>query len=110
MHPDFIRALAADRYARLRRAAGCSQIVAGRGPGRRQWPDRLRRLSRRIAAVITECLRAQRRATVLRASVDRHLPEPHLPPADYAEFLTRTAGPLLREPPAAARWRGQTVR
>jgi hypothetical protein len=31
------------------------------------------------------------------------------PPETYAEFLSRTSGPLLREPAAARRSHGQTV-
>ncbi len=63
----------------------------------------------RLARLLAENRRAQRRALALRASTDRHLPEPDQPPAHYPEFLYRTSGPLLREPAAAARARGQQV-
>lgn len=76
----------------------------------RLFPQALmRRLARRIAAVMSECRAAQRRAVVLRASADRHLLDPERAPDTYPEFLFRTSGPLLREPAAARRSRGQTV-
>ena len=68
-----------------------------------------RRLSRRVAGALADGARAQRRAAVLNASLDRRLPYPHQPPATYQEFLARTAGPLLCEPPAIARYRGRPV-
>lgn len=105
MHPEIMRALARARVADLhRRAALARQARAGR-PDRR-W----RRHGSRVAAVIAECWRAQRRAVIVGNSVDRRLPRPDLPPEHYREFLARTAGPLLREPSAAARSHGQAVR
>ncbi len=77
------------------------------GTGRRGL---LWRLRRRIAAILAECRDTQRRFTVLRASVDRHLAHPDSPPDTYPEFLFRTSGPLLHEPAAAARSRGDVVR
>ena len=63
--------------------------------------DQLRRVARRIAAVVAEMNGAQRRMTVLRAAQDRHLIKPDEAPATYAEFLARTSSPLLREPAAS---------
>ncbi|WP_300609958.1 hypothetical protein [Trebonia sp.] len=65
--------------------------------------DRFRRLAGRIAAVLAEMNEAQRRATVLRVAPDNYLVRPDEPPDSYAEFLARTSGPLLHEPPAEDR-------
>lgn len=70
----------------------------------------LRRLAHRIATIFHDFRDTQRRIAVLRASADRYLLRPETPPDTYAEFLFRTSGPLLREPPAAARSRGRSVR
>lgn len=72
--------------------------------------DLVRMLARRIGAVISECNYAQRRMTVLAASVDRMLPDPSEAPATYQEFLLRTSGPLIHEPPAARRPARQVLR
>jgi len=40
---------------------------------------------------------------ILRASLDRYTFEPDEPPDTYDEFLARTCGPLLHEPPASRR-------
>ena len=67
-------------------------------------------LARRIAAVFAECHEAQRRMTMLRTAPDRYAPRPAKAPDTYAEFLFRTSGALLHEPPASARSRGKTIR
>jgi hypothetical protein len=64
---------------------------------------RLRRLVAKVAAVVGEMNEAQRRMIVLRAAQDRYLLNPHEGPATYHEFLARTSGPLLHEPPASRR-------
>jgi len=63
----------------------------------------LRRLACRVAAVVGEMNYAQRRLTVLRAAPDRFLLNSHEAPSTYHEFLARTSGPLLHEPPASRR-------
>jgi len=65
--------------------------------------DQLRRAARRVAAVVAEMNEAQRRMTVLRTAQDRYLTNSNEPPATYAEFLARTSGVLLHEPPADRR-------
>ncbi|HLH82553.1 MAG TPA: hypothetical protein VKV38_04770 [Trebonia sp.] len=65
--------------------------------------DHLRRAVRRVAAVVREMNQAQRRMAVLRTAQDRYLIEPGEPPATYGEFLARTSGMLLHEPPASRR-------
>lgn len=65
--------------------------------------DTLRRLAGKVAAIVAEMNDAQRRMLVLRDTQDRYLLEPDEPPASYGEFLARTAGPLLHEPPASRR-------
>jgi len=63
----------------------------------------LRRLVGRIGAAIAEMNEAQRRMVMLRASLDRYCFQPDEPPDTYDEFLARTSGRLLHEPPAARR-------
>jgi hypothetical protein len=70
----------------------------------------LGRFGRRVATIIAECNAAQRRLTVLRTAPDTYLNRQGRAPADYAEFLFRTSGMLLHEPPAAGRANGQFVR
>ena len=65
--------------------------------------DQLRRAARRVAAVVAEMNEAQRRMAVLRTAQDRYLLNPNEPPATYDEFLGRTSGQLLHEPPASRR-------
>lgn len=69
----------------------------------------LGRLGRRVAAVIAECNYAQRRVAILRMTPEAHLENRDKAPADYAEFLFRTSGALLREPTAARRANGQFI-
>jgi hypothetical protein len=63
----------------------------------------LRRLAGQIAAAIAEMNEAQRRIMMLRASLDRYPFQPDEPPETYDEFLARTSGLLLHEPPAGRR-------
>ena len=63
----------------------------------------LRRLAGKVADTVAEMNYAQRRLFQLRLSLDRYLMEPDGPPATYDEFLSRTAGLLLHEPPASRR-------
>jgi hypothetical protein len=69
----------------------------------------LARLARRIADIIAECNYAQRRMAALRTTPDRYLTNGDKAPDTYAEFLFRTSGPPLREPPAARRVNGGLV-
>lgn len=64
-----------------------------------------RRLAGRVAAVVGEMNEAQWRMIVLRSAPDRYLFNGHEGPSTYHEFLARTAGPLLHEPPASCRGR-----
>ena len=63
----------------------------------------LRRLFAKVAAVVGEMNDAQRRMIILRAAPDRYMLNSHEGPATYHEFLVRTSGPLLHEPPASRR-------
>jgi hypothetical protein len=69
----------------------------------------LARFGRRIADVIAECNYAQRRVAALRTTPDRYLAHGDEAPDNYAEFLFRTSGPLLHEPPATRRASGRLV-
>lgn len=68
-----------------------------------------RRIVRRFADALSEMSYAQRRAYVLRASLDSYSPNRDEPPQSYEEFLARTSGPLLREPNARVRLEGRRV-
>jgi hypothetical protein len=63
----------------------------------------LRRLVAKVAAVVGEMNYAQRRMVILRAAPDRYLLNSQEGPSTYHEFLARTSGPLLHEPPASCR-------
>ena len=63
----------------------------------------LRKLARRVGAVVAECNYAQRRITVLQSSPDHYLVAPGQTPDTYQEFLLRTTGLLEHEPSAAER-------
>ncbi len=65
--------------------------------------EQLRRLAGKIAATIAEMNEAQQRMMVLRTAQDRYLTRPDEPPDTFAEFLARTSGRLLHEPPASRR-------
>jgi hypothetical protein len=73
---------------------------------------RLNRIVRRIVAAWAEINYAQRRLDAIRTNSDRYLPDAYARqgPENYAEFLFRTSGVLLHEPPAGRRSRGQLVR
>ncbi len=66
-------------------------------------------LARRIAGFFAECNYAQRRLTILRTAPDAYLTARNTAPDDYAEFLFRTSGALLREPDARRRAHGQLI-
>jgi hypothetical protein len=68
------------------------------------------RLAHRVGHAFAEAHHAQRRMAQLHGAYDRYLPEPNLPPEDYAEFLLRTSGPLRHEPSARQRLAGRAVR
>jgi hypothetical protein len=72
-------------------------------------PRSLVRFGRRVAAILAECNYAQRRAIILRTSPDAYLTVGDTAPDDFAEFLYRTSGSLLREPSAGRRAGGQLV-
>ena len=64
-------------------------------------------LARRVAGILAECNYAQRRMTILKTAPDTYLTTRDKAPDDYAEFLFRTSGLLLREPDASHRAHGQ---
>ena len=64
-------------------------------------------LARRVADIVAECNYAQRRMTILKTAPDAYLNVADKAPEDYAEFLFRTSGTLLREPDASHRTHGQ---
>ena len=67
------------------------------------------RFGRRLAAFFAECNYAQRRVMALRTTPDTYLADRDKAPDDYAEFLFRTSGTLMREPDARRRALGRLV-
>jgi hypothetical protein len=65
----------------------------------------MRRFAGRLAAVVREMNEGQRRMMVLRTATDRYVEDSGGAPDTYAEFLLRTSGVLLHEPPAHKRLR-----
>jgi hypothetical protein len=70
----------------------------------------LRRLARRVRAVVAECNDAQRRLAALREDPERYVLEPDHAPESYEEFRIRAARPLVHEPSAATRATGLKAR
>lgn len=64
----------------------------------------LRNAAQALAAAIEECNYARARLTQLQFSPDRHVNDPDEPPASYSEFLFRSSGSLIHEPPARKRF------
>jgi hypothetical protein len=65
----------------------------------------VRRIAGKVANVFREMHEGQRRMLVLRTAMDRYHENPGAAPDTYAEFLLRTSGVLLHEPPARKRLR-----
>ena len=63
------------------------------------------RAAGKLADVVREMNEAQRRMMVLRTATDRHVANANTAPDTYDEFLARTSGLLLHEPPARKRLR-----
>jgi hypothetical protein len=62
----------------------------------------VRRVAGKLGDVVREMNAAQRRMLVLRTATDRYIQAPGAPDT-YDEFLARTSGTLLHEPPAGKR-------
>lgn len=65
----------------------------------------LRRVAGRVADVVRQMHEGQMRMVVLRTATDRYVENSGAAPDTYAEFLHRTSGVLLHEPPAHKRLR-----
>jgi hypothetical protein len=65
----------------------------------------VRRVAGKLADTVREMNEAQRLMLVMRPATDRYIERPHAAPDTYAEFLARTSGALLHEPPARKRIR-----
>jgi hypothetical protein len=65
----------------------------------------LRRVAGKLADAVREMNEAQRLMLVLRTATDRYIENPGLAPDTYDEFVHRTSGVLLHEPPARKRIR-----
>jgi hypothetical protein len=63
----------------------------------------LRRIAAKLADAVREVNEAQRLMLVLRNAPDRYIANPAAAPDTYDEFLARTSGVLLHEPPARKR-------
>lgn len=80
------------------------------GGSRRHRGGWAKRLATSIVIMVAECHRAQRQMAVLASSPDRYLLDVGVAPGTYQEFLFRTSGPLMHEPPAYRRPAGWAVR
>jgi hypothetical protein len=67
------------------------------------YADPIRRLAQLISDTVTEDIRAHRVTASLLWAPDHYVFRRHGAPADYAEFLLRTSGPLRHEPSAVER-------
>jgi len=65
----------------------------------------VRRAAGKLADAVREMHEAQRRMLVLQTAMDRYIEKPGAAPDTYDEFLVRTSGVLLHEPPARKRIR-----
>jgi hypothetical protein len=63
------------------------------------------RVAGKLADVVREMNEAQRLMLVMRTATDRYIQDPGAAPDTYDEFLARTSGALLHEPPAHKRAR-----
>lgn len=63
----------------------------------------VRRVASRVAETIREMNEAQRRMLVNRTAMDRYIQHPNAAPDTFSEFMARTNGALLHEPPARQR-------
>jgi hypothetical protein len=61
------------------------------------------RVAGKLADVAREMHEAQRLMLALRFATDRYIQNPGAAPDTYDEFLARTSGALLHEPPARKR-------
>jgi hypothetical protein len=65
----------------------------------------VRRVAGKVADTVREMNEAQRLMLVMRPATDRYVERAHAAPDTYDEFLARTSGVLLHEPPARKRTR-----
>jgi hypothetical protein len=64
-----------------------------------------RQVAGKLADAVHEMNEAQRLMLALRTATDRYVEHPGAAPDTYQEFLARTSGALLHEPPARKRVR-----
>ena len=65
----------------------------------------VRRVAGKLADTVREMNEAQRLMLVMRTATDRYVERSQAAPDTYDEFLIRTSGVLLHEPPARKRTR-----
>ena len=63
----------------------------------------VRRVAGKLADTVREMNEAQRLMLQLRITTERYIENPGAAPDTYHEFLARTSGVLLHEPPARRR-------
>ena len=63
----------------------------------------VRRVADKVVDAVREMNKAQRLMLALRTATDRYVENPGDAPDTYDEFLARTSGILLHEPPARKR-------
>lgn len=65
----------------------------------------VRRVAGKLADTVREMNEAQRLMLAMRTATDSYVEHPGGAPDTYEEFLTRTSGVLMHEPPARRRIR-----
>lgn len=65
----------------------------------------VRRVAGKLADTVREMNEAQQLMLAMRTATDRYVEHPGAGPDTYDEFLTRTSGVLVHEPPARRRVR-----
>jgi hypothetical protein len=84
-------------------ATRLTAILEAEQEGRPPMKTTVRRVAGKLAGAIREMNDAQRRMMALRSATDRYAENSGAAPDTYAEFLVRTSGALLHEPPARKR-------
>jgi hypothetical protein len=84
---------------------GGSYCEPGGIPRRPEMKTAVLRAAGRLADAIREAHEAQQLMLVKRTAMDRYVKNPDAAPDTYSEFLFRTSGTLVHEPPARKRMR-----
>jgi hypothetical protein len=78
------------------------EVIARREP---EMKTTVRRVAGKLADTVREMNEAQQLMLAMRTATDRYVEHPGATPDTYDEFLTKTSGVLMHEPPARRRVR-----